>query len=72
MQAAATARPTPLLQEGPLLGGADPFAGIDPVTEMKLRTWARQHHTNAGARHPDWHPVVLDEMERVDREAARA
>ena len=50
------------------LGEADPFAGVDFLTEMKLRTWARQHHCNAGARHPDWHPVILDEMERVDRE----
>ena len=51
-----------------LLGGDGPFAGVDFVTEVRLRTWARQHHCNAGARHPDWHPVILDEMERVDRE----
>ena len=51
----------------PLLG-EDAFGGVDFVTEMKLRTWARQRHCNAGARHPDWHPVILDEMERIDRE----
>ena len=54
--------------ESVLLGGDNAFAGVDFVTEMKLRTWARQRHCNAGARHPDWHPVILDEMERVDRE----
>ncbi|MFH5803863.1 hypothetical protein [Alienimonas sp. DA493] len=45
------------------------FGEVDFVTEMKLRTWARQRYCNAGARQPDWHPVILDEMERIDREA---
>ena len=68
MPAAATvtaAPPSPLRGDDPFAAGA---FGLDFVTEMKLRTWARQHHCNAGARQPDWHPVVLDEMERVDRE----
>jgi len=49
--------------------GEDAF-DVDFVTEMKLRTWARQHHCNEGARQPDWHPIVHDEMERIDSEAA--
>ncbi|QDT17832.1 hypothetical protein [Alienimonas californiensis] len=48
----------------------DGFEEVDFVTEMKLRTWARQRYCNAGARQPDWHPVILDEMNRIDREAA--
>ena len=64
----AAAATLPAARPSSPLGEADPFAGVDFLTEMKLRTWARQHHCNAGARHPDWHPVILDEMERVDRE----
>ena len=63
-----TAAPVPAAAPTFPPGGDGPFAGVDPVTEMKLRTWARRRHCNAGARHPDWHPVVLDEMERIDRE----
>lgn len=48
----------------------DGVGEVDFVTEMKLRTWARQRYCNAGARQPDWHPVILDEMDRIDREAA--
>lgn len=62
----ATAGFAALSGEHPSDHGA--FGEVDFVTEMKLRTWARQHHCNAGARYPDWHPVILDEMERVDRE----
>ena len=70
MRAAASAPAAPPVPatDSPLLGGDDAFAGVDALTEVRLRTWARQHHCNAGARHPDWHPVILDEMERVDRE----
>lgn len=41
---------------------------IDPVEEMRLRTWARRHYTPANERDTEWHPVVLDEMRRKDRE----
>ena len=41
---------------------------IDPVEEMRLRTWARQHYTPANERDTEWHPVVLDEMYRKDHE----
>ncbi|NNJ24457.1 hypothetical protein [Alienimonas chondri] len=59
-------RPTPA---GPSqFPGEETIAEVDFVTEMKLRTWARQRYCNAGAREPDWHPVILDEMRRIDGE----
>lgn len=39
---------------------------IDPVWEMRLRTWARRHYVSAYDRDLNWHPIVLDEMERID------
>jgi hypothetical protein len=44
------------------------FDEIDPVEEMKLRTWARQHYAPSDKRDTTWHPVVLDEMLRKDHE----
>jgi hypothetical protein len=48
----------------------EPEADIDPIEEMRLRTWARQHYTPAKERDTEWHPIVLDEMRRKDRERA--
>jgi len=44
---------------------------VDPVEEMRLRTWARQHYAPNGERDNDWHPVILDEMRRKDVERSR-
>lgn len=41
---------------------------VDPVEEMRMRTWARRHYTPAGMRSTDLHPIVLDEMLRKDEE----
>jgi hypothetical protein len=41
---------------------------IDPIEEMRLRAWARRHYTPSEQRDSSWHPVVLDEMRRKDRE----
>jgi hypothetical protein len=41
---------------------------VDPVEEMKLRTWARRHYAPTEQRDDSWHPVVLDEMLRKDEE----
>jgi len=41
---------------------------IDPVEEMRLRTWARKHYQPESQRDSSWHPVILDEMNRRDRE----
>ena len=41
---------------------------IDPIEEMRLRTWARRNYTPSEDRDETWHPIVLDEMTRKDRE----
>lgn len=41
---------------------------VDPVEEMRLRTWARKHYQPVTQRDSRWHPVILDEMSRRDRE----
>ena len=43
-------------------------AEIDPIEEMRLRTWARRHYTPTTERDATWHPIVLDEMRRKDVE----
>lgn len=47
---------------------ADPSEHLDPVKEMRLRTWARVNYTPAEQRDTNWHPVILDEMRRKDRD----
>lgn len=42
---------------------------VDPVDEMRMRTWARRHYAPAEQRDGNWHPIVLDEMFRKDRES---
>lgn len=46
-------------------------AEIDPIEEMRLRTWARRHYAPSQDRDASWHPIVLDEMRRKDREQTR-
>ncbi|MFG0333345.1 MAG: hypothetical protein ACF8TS_08295 [Maioricimonas sp. JB049] len=41
---------------------------VDPIEEMRLRTWARQNYAPVDERDGGWHPIVLDEMRRKDRE----
>ncbi len=41
---------------------------IDPVKELRLRRWAREHYVSQSERQPNWHPIVLEEMARRDRE----
>lgn len=42
---------------------------IDPVEEMRLRTWARRNYQpHQQERDTEWHPVILDEMRRKDSE----
>jgi hypothetical protein len=41
---------------------------IDPIEEMRLRAWARRNYTPEDDRDSEWHPVILDEMSRKDRE----
>ena len=42
---------------------------VDPIDEMRLRTWARKNYRPASQRQGDWHPVILDEMQKKDGEA---
>lgn len=41
---------------------------IDPVEEIRLRTWARMNYAPESERDDNLHPVILDEMTRKDRE----
>ena len=41
---------------------------VDAIEEMRLRTWARKNYTEQSQRDDLWHPVILDEMLRIDRE----
>lgn len=45
---------------------------IDLVEEMRLRTWARRNYVAVYERESSWHPVIQDEMARIDDEALSA
>ncbi|MCA9038934.1 MAG: hypothetical protein KDA65_01165 [Planctomycetaceae bacterium] len=42
---------------------------VDFIKEIRLRTWARQNYQPLEEREADLHPVVLDEMQKMDAEA---
>jgi hypothetical protein len=41
---------------------------VDLIEELRLRRWARENYVPVDRRHPDWHPIILDEMLRKDEE----
>ncbi|QDT63815.1 hypothetical protein [Calycomorphotria hydatis] len=43
----------------------------DPVRELRLRRWAREHYVAPSDRQLSWHPIVLDEMRARDIELAK-
>lgn len=44
-------------------------APLDFVAELRLRQWGRRNYVPASMRiDSDWHPVVLNEMQRKDSE----
>ena len=45
---------------------------IDLIEELRLRRWARENYVPSGERDTAWHPIILDEMGRKDREASPA
>ncbi|MHB1423809.1 MAG: hypothetical protein ACYC3I_11560 [Gemmataceae bacterium] len=45
-------------------------AEVDFIEELRLRRWAREHYVPRNQREFSWHPVILDEMDRKDREMA--
>ena len=46
----------------------DVSTDLDPIQEMRLRTWARQNYLPEDERDLQWHPVILDEMRQKDDE----
>lgn len=46
-------------------------AELDLVEEFRLRRWARENYVPLDSRCVDWHPVILEEMDRRDAEVAR-
>ena len=53
-----------LVLEPPVEGGS----AVDPIEEIRLRTWARKNYTPAHKRDDSLHPIILDEMKRKDEE----
>ena len=45
---------------------------VDFIEELRLRRWARQHFVPRPQREREWHPVILDEMQRKDHELTEA
>jgi hypothetical protein len=43
-------------------------SSTDPVEELRLRRWARENYVAIAHRDSTWHAIVLDEMQRRDRE----
>ena len=43
---------------------------VDAIEEIRLRTWARKHYAPTRERDDNWHPVILDEMRKMDREGS--
>jgi hypothetical protein len=43
---------------------------LDFIEELRLRRWAREHYVPQNQRQLSWHAVILDEMDRKDREMA--
>jgi hypothetical protein len=41
---------------------------LDFIEEIRLRTWARENYVPEEDRDETWHPVILDEMLKRDRE----
>jgi hypothetical protein len=41
---------------------------VDVIEEMRLRTWARENYVGADERSENWHPIILEEMNRKDEE----
>lgn len=48
--------------------GRNMLAEIDLIEELRLRRWARENYVTEEHREPAWHPIVLEEMIRKDRD----
>jgi hypothetical protein len=45
-----------------------PAFEIDFIEELRMRRWARENYVPKVKRDGAWHPVIIDEMVRKDRE----
>ena len=45
-------------------------AELDFIEELRLRRWARENYVPREGRSHGWHPVVLEEMDKKDREVS--
>ena len=43
---------------------------VDFIEELRLRRWARENYVPSAERSPAWHPIILEEMTRKDRETS--
>tara|TARA_R110002095_G_scaffold215335_1_gene209175 strand:+ start:15900 stop:16166 length:267 start_codon:yes stop_codon:yes gene_type:complete len=65
-----------IVRSGPLgISATIPFSAqeanrpsVDAIEEIRLRTWARKNYIKESQRDDLWHPVILDEMLRIDQE----
>lgn len=46
------------------------FRDLRPAEERKFRQWARDNFDRGIEPSPWWHPVVLDEWSKIERERA--
>jgi hypothetical protein len=45
---------------------------VDFIEELRLRRWARENYVPSDQRDTAWHPIILEEMTRKDRESSEA
>ncbi len=41
---------------------------LDFIEELRMRRWARENYVPHTRREDSWHPVILDEMAKKDRD----
>ncbi|MCS6849922.1 MAG: hypothetical protein NZ700_01990 [Gemmataceae bacterium] len=41
---------------------------LDMIEELRLRRWARENYVPRAQRQASWHPVILEEMSKKDRD----
>lgn len=44
------------------------MSDLDLIEELRLRRWARENFVPIDQRQTNWHPVILEEMDRKDDE----
>jgi hypothetical protein len=49
--------------------GSGVLEAVDVIEELRLRRWARENYVAKDERSRSWHPIILEEMSRKDRES---